>query len=214
MSSSSTSFKPNVEFYSRQRMPVVGLGTWMSKDAAVDAALDMGYRQIHTAYNYRNEAAIGRVLKRWIDGEKVKREELFIVTMVRALVSHIQKSPKALNLAYVGLYLVHTPVGLKNNGDDNIFPMDLDDTLQIDPTTDLVSPWKGMEEQVGAGRAKSIGIGNFNKEQVTRIVKNARIKPANIQVELHAYFQQKPLRELCEKHDITVVAYAPLGSPG
>ena len=71
-----------------------------------------------------------------------------------------------------------------------------------------------MEEQVDAGRAKSIGISNFNEEQVTRIVKNARIKPANIQVELHAYFQQKSLRKLCEKHGITIVAYGPLGSPG
>lgn len=71
-----------------------------------------------------------------------------------------------------------------------------------------------MEKQVDAGRVKSIGISNFNEEQITRIVNIARIKPANLQVELHAQFQQKPLRDFCAKHEITICAYAPLGSPG
>lgn len=71
-----------------------------------------------------------------------------------------------------------------------------------------------MEAQVDAGRAKSIGLSNFNSQQIERIVQNARIKPANLQVELHLYFQQKRLREVCEKHGITVCAYGPLGSQG
>ena len=73
---------------------------------------------------------------------------------------------------------------------------------------------QGMEAQVDAGLTRSIGISNFNEEQIGRIVANARIKPANLQVELHAQFQQKSLRECCEKHGITICAYAPLGSPG
>lgn len=64
-----------------------------------------------------------------------------------------------------------------------------------------------------AGRAKSIGISNFNESQVERIVKNAEIKPSNLQIELHAYNQQKPLRELCAKHNIAVTGYSTLGSP-
>ena len=71
-----------------------------------------------------------------------------------------------------------------------------------------------MEAQVDAGRVKSIGLSNFNSQQIERIVKSARIKPANLQVELHAQFQQKSLRDCCEKHGITICAYAPLGSPG
>ena len=71
-----------------------------------------------------------------------------------------------------------------------------------------------MEAQVDAGRTKSIGISNFNEEQINRIVANARIKPANLQVELHVQLQQKSLRDCCEKHGITICAYAPLGSPG
>ena len=71
-----------------------------------------------------------------------------------------------------------------------------------------------MEAQVNAGRAKSIGLSNFNSEQIERIVKTCHIKPANLQVELHAYFQQKLLRSACAKHGITVWAYGPLGSKG
>ncbi len=71
-----------------------------------------------------------------------------------------------------------------------------------------------MESQVDAGRARSIGLSNFNSQQIEKIVKKARIKPANLQVELSAYFQQKRLREVCKKYGITVVGYSSLGSPG
>ena len=71
-----------------------------------------------------------------------------------------------------------------------------------------------MEDQVDAGRVESIGLSNFNSQQIEKIVKNARIKPANLQVEVHAYFQQKPLREFCEKNGISVCSFATLGSAG
>lgn len=74
--------------------------------------------------------------------------------------------------------------------------------------------FKVMEDLVDAGLIKSIGISNFNSQQIEKIVQSCRIKPANLQVELHAYFQQKPLRAVCEKHGITVCAYGPLGSKG
>jgi aldehyde reductase len=71
-----------------------------------------------------------------------------------------------------------------------------------------------MENQVDSGLTRSIGVSNFNEDQLGRIINNARIKPANVQVELHTQFQQKSLRDFCEKHGITICAYAPLGSPG
>jgi len=73
---------------------------------------------------------------------------------------------------------------------------------------------QAMEAEVDAGRAKAIGLSNFNENQIQRILDTARIKPANLQVELHAYFQQRPLVAFCRKNNISVVAYAPLGSPG
>ena len=64
------------------------------------------------------------------------------------------------------------------------------------------------------GLARSIGVSNFSGEQIDRITNIARIKPASVQVELHVQFQQKPLRDRCHKHGISMCAYAPLGSPG
>lgn len=71
-----------------------------------------------------------------------------------------------------------------------------------------------MEQQVKDGLTQSIGLSNYNATQVQKIYENAEIKPAVLQVELHAYLQQKELREACKKLNIAVTAYSPLGSPG
>lgn len=67
---------------------------------------------------------------------------------------------------------------------------------------------------VTKGLAKSIGVSNFNKSQVERIIKNSTIKPTNLQIELHIYLQQNELVDFCKANDIVVTAYAPLGSKG
>lgn len=127
-----------------------------------------------------------------------------------------RKSLEALRLDYLDLYLIHAPFGLIGQEDDDtvVFPRNPDGSLALDLSTNLIQVWKDMENLVGSGLTKSIGISNFSEDQINRIVKVARIKPANIQVELHAKFQQKSLRDCCEKHGITICAYAPLGSPG
>lgn len=71
-----------------------------------------------------------------------------------------------------------------------------------------------MEEMVKAGLTKSIGVSNFNKSQVQRLIDNSTIKPTNLQVEVHVYFQQDDLINFCKENDIVVTAYAPLGSKG
>lgn len=71
-----------------------------------------------------------------------------------------------------------------------------------------------MEEQVRKGRVKAIGVSNFNAMQLRRLYENADIKPDVLQVELHAYLQQKELRKVCEELNVAVTAYSPLGSPG
>lgn len=71
-----------------------------------------------------------------------------------------------------------------------------------------------MEEMVTAGLTKSIGVSNFNKSQVQRLLDNSTIKPTNVQVEVHVYFQQHDLINFCKENDIVVTAYAPLGSKG
>lgn len=71
-----------------------------------------------------------------------------------------------------------------------------------------------MEEMVEKGFAKSIGLSNFNQKQIQRVIDNCTILPANLQIEMHLYLQQKELLKFCYDNDITVTAYSPLGSAG
>ncbi|PSN52813.1 Alcohol dehydrogenase [NADP(+)] [Blattella germanica] len=194
------------------KMPAVGFGTWQSTDeeleAALNAALEAGYRHIDTAYVYENEAAVGRVLNKWISSGKVKREDLFIVTK-----KYLKRSLENLGLDYVDIYLVHVPFAFQERGEE-IHPLTEDKKVLLDTTTNHVEIWKEMEKQVDAGLAKAIGLSNFNIAQMERVIKAARIPPANLQVELHVYFQQNELVDFCKKNDIVVCAYSPLGSRG
>lgn len=70
-----------------------------------------------------------------------------------------------------------------------------------------------MEQQVKKGRTKAIGVSNFSIKQINTILEIAEIKPANQQIEMHLYFQQDEMLRYCNKNNITIAAYAPLGSP-
>ncbi|RZC36014.1 aldose reductase, partial [Asbolus verrucosus] len=208
------------------KMPALGLGTWQARDpaeleSALNTALEFGYRHIDTAYAYENEKTIGKVLKKWFASGKLKREDIFITTKLPMYGVHpdrveffMKKSLDNLELDYVDLYLIHFPVGFKY--DENTGRVKINDKQEweTEPKTDHIAIWKKMEEQVNAGRTKTIGLSNFNISQIERVLKSARIKPANLQVELHVYLQQRSLVDFCHKNGISVVAYSPLGSPG
>ncbi|XP_066909570.1 1,5-anhydro-D-fructose reductase [Halyomorpha halys] len=206
------------------KMPLIGLGTWQSSleeiDAALNAAIEAGYRHFDTAYSYQNETAIGISLEKMFNSEKIKREDLFIVTKLPMIGNRaedveafLKKSLENLKLDYVDLYLIHIPVGMVNKGFYEIFPKDEQGRILIDYSTNIIEVWKAMEAQVDAGRSKSIGLSNFNQSQIKRILRNCRIPPANLQVEMHIYLQQKELVSFCKENNVTVCAYAPMGSP-
>ncbi|XP_050498969.1 uncharacterized protein LOC114340575 [Diabrotica virgifera virgifera] len=207
----------SLKMYNGVKIPIIGLGTWQSinedeLEATLDTALTIGYRHIDTAAVYHNEKCIGKVLRKWFDSGKLKREDIFITTKLGPEQTHpdlvesaLNDSLEKLHLEYVDLYLVHFPIHMKLI--DPLKPWHMLDT-------DYLEVWKKMEEQVDCKRARTIGISNFSIEQMERIMKNSRIKPANTQVELQVYFQQKELREYCRKNNIVVVSYSSLGSPG
>jgi len=202
---------------SGQKMPVLGLGTCDAKDEdglerALDAALEFGYRHIDTAFAYENEAIVGKVLNKWLDGGKIKREDLFITTKLPPTGIHpdrvelfMKKSLTNLQLDYVDLYLVHLPIGIKYE-EGNVGPK-----FELEPKTDHAAIWKKMEEQVDAGRAKNIGLSNYNISQIETVLKAARIKPANLQVELHVFFATTETGRVLPKKWYNCGGLLPLG---
>jgi len=196
-------------------MPVIGLGTWQARggdvERALNIALEAGYRHIDTAYIYNNEAEIGKVLKQWLDSGKLKREDIFIVTKLPPsgmqkdqVEKYLNSSLNSLGLQYVDLYLIHSPRGYRV----------INGQRQPNNNVDHLGIWSEMERMVELGKTKAIGLSNYDESQIENIRKHAKIQPSNLQVELHTYYQQKPLVKYCDKNNITVTAYSPLGSPG
>lgn len=180
-------------------------------EAVKYAILEAGYRHIDCAFVYQNEEEVGRALHEVISSGAVKREDLFVTSkcwntfhsteLVRPA---IEQTLSNLKLDYLDLYLIHWPVGFKEGGE--IFPNEASDV-------DYVDTWKGMEGVHEAGLARTIGVSNFNHEQIERILAVAKVKIACNQIESHPYLVQDKLINYCREKDITVVAYSPLGSP-
>ena len=123
----------------------------------------------------------------------------------------LEHTLKQLNLSYLDLYLIHWPIGYPTS--DQLFPKDAAGK-PMHTNFDLIDTWKAMEELVDAGLAKSIGVSNFNPEQVDYIVANARIQPVANQFEVHPYCLNKDWIAHCRSKNIAVTAYSPLGCPG
>ncbi|KAK9883005.1 hypothetical protein WA026_001218 [Henosepilachna vigintioctopunctata] len=214
-----------VTLNSGHQIPVVGLGTWRAKpeeiENAIDAALEQGYRHIDTAFNYNTEEAIGKVMENRIRDGKIKRGDVFITTKLpnvgnrsRDVEKFLNMSLERLKMNYVDLYLIHMPFSFFGDEESYAPLKDNDGSVQLDVNANIVETWGEMEQQVEKGRTRSIGLSNFNMEQVERICKSCKIVPSVLQVELHAYLQQKELVEKCKELGIVVTAYSPLGSPG
>ncbi|MBN2877169.1 MAG: aldo/keto reductase [Bacilli bacterium] len=177
------------------QMPIVGLGTFRSEDQdaynAVLAAIKAGYRHIDTAAVYGNEEAVGKAIK----DSGVPREELFITTKLwntdqgyETALAACEKSLSLLGLEYLDLYLIHWFKGYENS----------------------LNSYKALEEIYRQGKAKAIGVSNYNVHHLQHLLNNVTIKPMVNQVETHIYLQNHFLQNFCKENGIQLEAYAPL----
>ena len=180
-------------------IPVLGLGVFKARDGketvdAVRMALQAGYRHIDTAAAYGNEESVGRGLKE----SGVPRGEVFITTKLwnddqrkGRQREAFETSLKNLGTDYIDLYLIHWPVA-------GVYKQS----------------WKVMEELSRAGRIRAIGVSNFQAHHLDDLVKDATVTPAANQVECHPRLTQKPLAAYCQKLNIAIEAWSPLGGEG
>eukprot|EP00347_Sterkiella_histriomuscorum_P006562 403352300 len=202
--------QPYVTLSNGNKMPQIGLGTFNSLDEDLkkvvkSAVLEHGYRHIDTASLYDNEGAIGDALQECF-AEGVKREDVFITTKLWQaerddVEGALRRSLTKLKVDYIDLYLLHWMAP----------KMEWDDEVPIKNTpTHIV--WAELERLVDAGLIKNIGVSNCTIPMLLDLLAYARHKPATNQVELHPYLVQKEFVEFHKKLNVTVTAYAPLGS--
>jgi len=176
-------------------IPIFGLGTYKNKGEqvteSVKNALELGYRHIDTAQVYENEAEVGK----GIEESSVPREELFIASKVwndrldhEGVIESTRESLERLKIDRVDLMYVHWPADKYAPGE----------TLPA------------FDELVERDLIGQVGVSNFEPEHMDKALEVAESPIAANQVELHPLFRQDPLREYCDRHDITIVAYAPI----
>jgi len=192
------------------KMPKVGFGTWQTKPGketydAVSNALKAGYRFIDTAKAYQNEQSVGEALA---DAD-VDRGDVFVQTKLpgetktyEGTLADFDSSLKALNLDYVDSYIIHAPWPWAQMGSNH--------------DAENREVWRAMQDIYASGRAKAIGVSNFNSADLENLLTwdGMTVKPAVDQIQYYVGHTQETIVETAKANQIVVQAYSPLATGG
>ncbi|KAJ4733122.1 NAD(P)-linked oxidoreductase superfamily protein [Rhynchospora pubera] len=204
------------------RIPAIGLGTWQQcgSDICIEAittALNAGYRHLDCAHLYGNEAEVGKALSTAFQAG-LKREDLFLTSksyfspnLHKKVEKSVRVSLKNLGVSYLDLYLVHWPES--SAVEDATDPRGRGESEYRQFLQWLKPTWFAMEELLGTGLVRAIGVSNFNVQQISELLQFAKVVPAVNQVELHPLWRQDELVKFCQDRGIHLSAHIPLGVP-
>jgi 2,5-diketo-D-gluconate reductase A len=183
---------PNITLNNGVEMPILGFGVYQIEpegtERCVADALEVGYRHIDTAAAYCNEVEVGRALAT----SGIPRDQLFITTKVwpqdageAAASLALDASLRRLGLGYVDLYLIHQPYG------------------------DYYGSWRAMQDALGDGRARAIGVSNFHPDRLVDLIDHNDIVPAVNQVETHPFFQRADYQAQMDGLGVQIESWGP-----
>lgn len=187
----------SITFHDGHTIPQIGLGVWRTEPKvapdAVKAALEAGYRHVDTAAIYGNEAEVGDGVRR----SGVDRSDVFVTTKLwnedqgyDGALRAFDRSMKRLGLEDLDLYLIHWPSPRKGL---------------------YINSWRALVKLKEEGRVRSIGVSNFMREHLDRIIGETGVTPVLNQIELHPRFQQRAMREHHAELGIATQSWSPLG---
>lgn len=177
-------------------MPILGFGVFQIPDdqtqAAVEAALEAGYRHLDTAASYLNEQAVGAAIK----ASGIARDQLFVTT--KLWIQHnpagsveddtkraFDNSVRRLGLDYLDLYLIHQPLG------------------------DYYSEWRAMQQLYKDGRTRAIGVSNFHPDRLVDLIDHNEITPAVNQIETHPFHQRAVDQNVMRERGVQIESWGP-----
>jgi diketogulonate reductase-like aldo/keto reductase len=206
-------------------MPGIGLGTFgsdhVSHEAVAETVKDaaaVGYRHFDCASVYGNEAFIGRSFRELIESG-LNREEFWVTSKVwndkhgdDDVIASCEQSIADLQLKYLDMYLVHWP--FPNHHPPGCDVSTRSPNAQPYIHENYMRTWRAMEELVDRGLVRHIGTSNMTIPKLRLLLRDARIKPAINEMEMHPHFQQTEFFHFLLDHEIQPVAFSPLGSPG
>jgi len=197
-----TTHVPTITLNDGQEIPQLGFGVFQippeETAEATGRALEVGYRHIDTAEMYENEQGVGDAVR----DSSLDRGEVWITSKLsnrkhepEEIRAAFAETLEKLGSAYVDLFLIHWP-------------------LPARPGSDFVKRWKVLEEFKADGRARSIGVSNFQVEHLERLAAECDVAPAVNQIEIHPYFLNEEVRSYGERHGIATEAWSPIAQGG